>query len=152
MRCQWHLMDKIFLLDSPFKYIYFCSGGVGQFAYINVLIDIPYKGCQGLTNCSSIVHAVSMKLHARCMQCHWHRINLLFFCISKAFSYNFHFSKLFESFNMHAVSMTPHALWHWMHGACGANDTEWSFKNSIFFANSNLYLKRKGRTAGEGVK
>jgi hypothetical protein len=36
-QCKWPHMQENLLLDSPIKYIYFCSGGVGQFAYINVL-------------------------------------------------------------------------------------------------------------------
>jgi hypothetical protein len=71
------------------------------------LIDIPFKGCQGRSNRSSIVHAVSMTPHAfliflhiftfrscskifLCMQCQWHRM---------------------------------HRAWHHMHHACGINDT-----------------------------
>jgi hypothetical protein len=36
MRCQGHCMHEIFLLGNPFKLIYFCSGGEGQFACIQV--------------------------------------------------------------------------------------------------------------------
>jgi hypothetical protein len=49
------------------------------------LIDFPFKGCQGRSNRSSIVHAVSY------------------------FAFDFHLSKLFENFCLHAVSMTTHA-------------------------------------------
>jgi hypothetical protein len=38
------------------KNIYFCSGGVGQFA---LFMDIPFKDCQDRTNGSSIMHAVT---------------------------------------------------------------------------------------------
>jgi hypothetical protein len=41
-------------------------------------IDIPFKGCQGRSNRSSIVHAVSMTPHAPCM-------HIYFFCIPSPF-------------------------------------------------------------------
>jgi hypothetical protein len=48
------------LFGSPFG-----CGGVGQYGSIYMfLIDIPFKGCQGRSNRSSIVHAVSMTPHA----------------------------------------------------------------------------------------
>jgi uncharacterized sodium:solute symporter family permease YidK len=57
------------------------------------LIDIPFKSCQGRSNRSSIVHAVS------------------YFACHRCFAYDFHFSKLFEIFFcVHVVSMTPHAF------------------------------------------
>jgi hypothetical protein len=31
LRCQWHRIHEIILLDSPHKFILFCSGGVGHF-------------------------------------------------------------------------------------------------------------------------
>jgi hypothetical protein len=64
------------------------------------LIDNPFQGCQGRSNRSSIVHAVSMTPHAF----------LIFFAYHRCFAYDFHFSKLFEKFFVHAVSMTPHAF------------------------------------------
>jgi hypothetical protein len=68
------------------------------------LIDIPFKGCQGRSNRSSILHAF-----------------LFVFAYHRCFAYDFHFSKLFEIFLcaygvndsaciVHAVSMTPHAF------------------------------------------
>jgi hypothetical protein len=63
------------------------------------LIDIPFKGCQGRSNHSSMVHAVSLTPHAF----------LTFFC-NRRFAYDFHFSKLLENIIVHAVSMTPHAF------------------------------------------
>jgi hypothetical protein len=60
MRCQWHRMHENFLLGSPFKFICFWNGGVepiGNIQYM-FLIDIPFKGCQGCSNRSLIVHAV----------------------------------------------------------------------------------------------
>jgi hypothetical protein len=82
-------MHGNFLSGSPLKFIYFFRGGVGQFGNIYVLIDIPFKGCQGRSNRLSIVHAVSyfacgvndttftmhavsLTPHASCMQCHCH--------------------------------------------------------------------------------
>jgi hypothetical protein len=51
MRYQWHHMHEKFLLGSPFKFMYFFSGGVGQFGNISVFfLDIPFKGCQGRSN------------------------------------------------------------------------------------------------------
>jgi hypothetical protein len=64
------------------------------------LIDIPFKGCKGRPNRSSIVHAVSMTPHAF----------LFFFVYHRCFAYDFHFTKLFEKFFCDAVSMTPHAF------------------------------------------
>jgi hypothetical protein len=51
------------------------------------LIDIPFKGCQGRSNRSSIVHAVSYFAYHRC------------------FAYDFNFSKLFEKNFVHADSL-----------------------------------------------
>jgi hypothetical protein len=48
-----------FLLGSPYKFIYFCRVGVGQSGIKMFLIDIPIKGCQGRSNHSMIVYAVS---------------------------------------------------------------------------------------------
>jgi hypothetical protein len=33
---QWHHMHENFLLGSPFKFMHFFSGGVGQFGNISV--------------------------------------------------------------------------------------------------------------------
>jgi hypothetical protein len=55
------------------------------------LIDIHFKSCQGRSNRSSIVHAVS-----------------IVFAYHRCFAYDFHFSKLFENLFVHAVSITPH--------------------------------------------
>jgi hypothetical protein len=46
-----------------------------QTRYLHFFIDIPFKGCQGRSNRSSIVHAcivqaVSMTPPALCMLCH----------------------------------------------------------------------------------
>jgi hypothetical protein len=66
--------------------LYIFSGGVGKFGNM-FLIDIPFKGWQGRSNFSLIVHAVSnfacgvndtactmhavsMTPHASCMRCH----------------------------------------------------------------------------------
>jgi hypothetical protein len=51
------------------------------------LIDIPFKGCEGRSNRSSIVHAVS---YFACI--------FNFFAYHRCFAYDFHFSKLFENF------------------------------------------------------
>jgi hypothetical protein len=85
------------------------------------LIDIPFKGCQGRSNRSSILHAVSMTphayVHAVSMTPHAyvHAVSMtahaffIFFAYHRCFAYNFHFSKLFETFFVHTVSMTQHA-------------------------------------------
>jgi hypothetical protein len=122
------------------------------------LIDIPFKGCQGRLNRSSIVHAVSyfacsvndtactvhevsliphavsMTPQASYMRCHWYRmkgacgvieiactrpcgvidIACIFFAYHLSFAYDFNFSKLFENFCVHAVSIIPHAHVHAM--------------------------------------
>jgi hypothetical protein len=62
--CQWHSMHGNILLCSPFKFIYFCSDRVGQFANIYFLLDIPFKGCQGRSNRSSIVHVHAVSYFA----------------------------------------------------------------------------------------
>jgi hypothetical protein len=81
-------MHENFLLGSPFKFIYFCSGGVGQSAY-NLRVND--------TACT--LHAVSLTPYAF----------LIFFAKQTLFAYDFPFSKLFENFTVHAMSMTPHA-------------------------------------------
>jgi hypothetical protein len=51
-----------FCIGSHFKFIYFFRVGVGVGQLGNIymfLTDIPIKGCQGRSNRSSIVHAVS---------------------------------------------------------------------------------------------
>jgi hypothetical protein len=69
------------------------------------LIDIPFKGCQGRSNHSSIVHAVSY--FACCVNdttCTVHAVSLtphaffIFFAHHGCFAYDFHFSKLFGKF------------------------------------------------------
>jgi hypothetical protein len=55
------------------------------------LTYIPFKGCQGRANRSSIVHAVSYFS--------------FFFAYKSHFSDNFHFSKVFENFILHAHRM-----------------------------------------------
>jgi hypothetical protein len=63
------------------------------------LIDIPFKDCQGRSNCSSIVHAMTLIDTASI---------LMFFAYHRCFAYDFHFLKLFDKFFVHAFSMTPH--------------------------------------------
>jgi hypothetical protein len=91
MRCQWHCMHENFLLGSPFKFIYFFSGGVGQFG--NIYVSRSCMRCH-------ILHAVSLTPHAFS----------IFFAYHRCFAYDSHFPKLFENFVVHAVSMTPHAF------------------------------------------
>jgi hypothetical protein len=77
------------------------------------LIDIPFKGCQGRSNRSSIVHAVTFfacgvndtafTMHAVSLTLN---AFLILFAYHHCFAYDFHFSKLFEKFFVHAVSMT----------------------------------------------
>jgi hypothetical protein len=83
-----------------------------------VLIDIPFKGCQGRSNRSSIVHgvsyfactmhAVSMRPHAPCMRYQWYRLHTCmqcqWYCMNRACGIND------TACTMHAVSMTPHAF------------------------------------------
>jgi hypothetical protein len=87
-----------------------------------LLIDIPFKGCQGRSNRSSIVHSVSYfawGVNDTVCICACGVIDtpciFNFFAYHRCFAYDFHFLKLFEKFVVHAVSMTPHA--------CGINDT-----------------------------
>jgi hypothetical protein len=49
------------------------------------LIDIPFKGCQGRSNRSSIVHAVSLTPHAPCMPCQRPRMHLACYVNDTAF-------------------------------------------------------------------
>jgi hypothetical protein len=66
------------------------------FTYTNVLIDIPFKGCQGRSNRLSIVHAVIF-----CMRCHWHCMHFFsFFCIPKPFRLWFLLFEVVEIFCM----------------------------------------------------
>jgi hypothetical protein len=56
------------------------------------LIDIPFKGCQGRSNHSSIVHAVSyFACGVNDTACIFN-----FFAYHSCFEYDFHFSKLFR--------------------------------------------------------
>jgi hypothetical protein len=64
------------------------------------LIDIPCKGCQVCSNRSSIVHAVLLTLHAPGV--------FFIFLHSKAANY-VQFSKFFENFILHSVSIKLHA-------------------------------------------
>jgi hypothetical protein len=82
------------------------------------LIDIPFKGCQGRSNRSSILHAVSYFAYGFNDTAYIFN----FFAYHRCFAYDFDFSKLFEQFFVHAVSMI--------------------LKKSNIFANSNLYSKR----------
>jgi hypothetical protein len=102
------------------------------------LIDISFKGCQGRSNCSSTVHAVSyfacgvnetactvhavsMRPHVSCMRCQGHRMHRACGINETACTvHDFYFSKLFDKHFVHAESMTPHAPcmryhWHRMH-------------------------------------
>jgi hypothetical protein len=154
MRCHWHRMHENFLLGSPFKFIYFFSGGVDQFGNIYVfvrysLLRLPGSlksfvdracgaifcmWCQwhrihlacGVNYPACIVHAVSLTPHAPCMRCHWHCMHFKFFCIASPFCISFSLFKVVRKF-------------YW---ACGVNDTAFIFTNSKIFANSNLYSKR----------
>jgi hypothetical protein len=111
------------LLGSPFKFMYYFRGMVGQFGNIYILLDIPFKGCQGLRiirqSCirCHVLHAVSM--HAPCMRCQWPRMHHAWSVIDPCMHYacmqcqwprmhvSFHFLKFFEKLLVHAVSMTP---------------------------------------------
>jgi hypothetical protein len=125
MRCQWHRMHENFLLRSPFKFIYFFSGGVGQFRNVYVLLDIPFKDFQSRSNRSSIVHISSyFAWGANDTACIVHAVSLtpyaclIFFCIPSLFCI---WLSLFEvvrkmtcgvintACTVHAVSLTPHA-------------------------------------------
>jgi hypothetical protein len=76
------------------------------------LIEIPFKGCQGRSNRSSIVHAVSyFACGVNDTACTVHAVSLtphVFLICLRTIAV--HFSKLFENFCVHAVSMTPHAF------------------------------------------
>jgi hypothetical protein len=96
------------------------------------LIDNPFKGCQGRSNHSSIVHTVSY------------------------FAFDFNDTACI----VHAVSLTPNAFLNFLdtvavlhviftfrsfrkfYYVCGVNDATCILKNSNIFANSNLYSKR----------
>jgi hypothetical protein len=69
------------------------------------MIEILFKGCQGRSNCSSIVHAVSYFAcgvnDPECTRaCDVNDIAciLIFFTYHRRFACDFHFSKLFENF------------------------------------------------------
>jgi hypothetical protein len=106
------------------------------------LIDIIFKGCQGRSNRSSIVHVVS---YFACgvidTACIVHAVSLtphafvILFAYHHCFAYDFNFSKLFYKCSMRC-------LLHPKHRACSVNDTACILKNSNIFANSNLYSKR----------
>jgi hypothetical protein len=85
------------------------------------LIDIPFKGCQGRSNRSSIVHAVSYfacsVIDTACIFIFLHAIAVL----HMIFTFR-NCSKIFC--------------------ASGVNDTACILKNSNIFVNSNLYSKR----------
>jgi hypothetical protein len=77
------------------------------------LIDIPFKGCQGRPNRSSIMHAVSyFACGVNDTACTVHVVSfkphafLIFVANHRCFAYDFHFSKLLENLCVHAVSMT----------------------------------------------
>jgi hypothetical protein len=93
--------------------------GVLKFAnlFSTFLIDIPFKGCQGRSNRSSIVHAVSMTPHAPCIRCRWHRKHRAICVITTACIFLSQQSRsaydcfVFENLTLHTVSLTPHASW-----------------------------------------
>jgi hypothetical protein len=74
------------------------------------LIDSPLKGCQSHTNrvrplCmrwSYFACGVNDTAFTTCMQCQSSRRQ-------SRFAYDFHFSKLFENFILHAMLMNPYA-------------------------------------------
>jgi hypothetical protein len=76
------------------------------------LIDIPFKGCQGRSNLSSVVHAVSMIPHAFLIF-FLHTIAVLHMIFTfRSCSNNFCACGVdATAFIVHAVSMTPHAFW-----------------------------------------
>jgi hypothetical protein len=112
-------MHEIFLLGSHFQFLYFLVVEEENSGTYMFLIDIPFKGCQGRSNRSSNVHAVSY-----------------FACGVNDTAYTVHVVSL-----MHAVSLTQHAFFffciaspfcRWFspfkvvrkfYCACGVNDT-----------------------------
>jgi hypothetical protein len=117
-------MHENFLLGSLFKFIYFLVVGYDNSGTYLFLTDILFKGCQGRSNRSSIVHVVSyFACGVNDTACTVHGVSLTphafltFFACHRCFAYDFHFSKLFEkcgvndtACTVHAVSMTPHAF------------------------------------------
>jgi hypothetical protein len=107
---------------------------IGQFGNIYILIDIPFKGRQGRSNRSSIVHTVPY--------CSWNRLHLWFFLHN--------ISVLHLIFTFRSCSKTLLCMrckWHRMHPCTFApcmrcQKHRMHFKKSNFFANSNLYSKR----------
>jgi hypothetical protein len=96
----WSIFEhKNFLLGFPLNFLVVGEDNSGTYMF---WIDIPFKGWQGRSNCSSIVHAVSYfacvhgvdDTHAQWIRCHWPRIYPCILC-----------------------------QWHCMHCACGVIDT-----------------------------
>jgi hypothetical protein len=119
MRCQWHRMHENFLLGSPLKFIYFFRGVVGQFGNM-FLIDIPFKGCQGCSNRSSTLQAVSYGI--------LHSIAVL----HMIFTFRI-VRKIDCACGVNDTACTC---------ASCVNDTTCILKNSNIFTNSNLYSKK----------
>jgi hypothetical protein len=94
---SWHRMHKNFLIDSPIKFIYFCSGVVGQFAYMHVVdrYVLPLKAARAerivRRSCIGfhILHAVSMALLSSYMRCKWHHMNVKNFELLREFEFIF---------------------------------------------------------------
>jgi hypothetical protein len=96
------------------------------------LIDLNFRGCQGRSNRSSIVHAVAyFACSVNDTACTVHSVLMtlrVFFIVLHSIAV---LNMIFENFTVHAMSMTPHALciwcqWHRMHCASGVNDTAWT--------------------------
>jgi hypothetical protein len=110
------------------------------------LTDIPFKGCQGRSNRSLIVHvvsyfAVSITPHATVMRCQWphmHRMRCYWPLMHHVCGVNYpectmHGVSMTQHAHVHVVSMAPHAScmqcqWHRMHRSCGVIDTKCIFK------------------------
>jgi hypothetical protein len=120
---------------------------IGCFISNMFLINIPFKGCQGCSNHSSIVHAVSYFAYGAndtffffLKSLLYIKKNIFTIDIYKLQIYKWHRMHRACGVNdtaciMHAVSMTLHALcmrcqWHCMHRACGVIDIAFL----IFFA------------------
>jgi hypothetical protein len=122
------------LLGSPFKFLYFLVVGLENSGAYMFLIDIPFKGCQGHSNRSLIVHGVSY-LHAVSMKPH---AFLIFLHTIAVLHMIFTFRRCYTNF-LYMLSLIPHARcmryqwyhmhtcmrgqWHRMHRAYFINDT-----------------------------
>jgi hypothetical protein len=110
------------------------------------LIDIPFNGCQGRSNRSSIVHAVSyFACSVNDTACIF-----IFFAYHRCFAYDFHFFCACgvneTASTMHVVSITLHApcmrcQWYRMHRASGINDTACILKNLIS-SRIRIYIRK----------